>query len=99
MRHAVVQTEAASPSSLRCLRCGAAVEPTRHTRTTWIVGYYRLHGGRTAEATLLRGDDEAPLVYRRLVEPADVVACARCFPEPDVRRLWDSFGDLALAGR
>lgn len=99
MRHAVAQTEAASPSPLRCARCGVAVEPTRHTRTTYVVGYYRLHGGRTTEATLVRGDDEAPLVYRRLVEPADVVSCARCFREPEVRRVWETFGDVPLEGR
>lgn len=57
------------------------------------MGYYRLHGGRTVETTLRRRDDEAPLTYRRLVEPTETVCCPACFATPDVRRLWDAYGD------
>ena len=99
MRHAVAREETAPATSLRCMRCGAAVEATRHTRATYTVGYYALHGGRTVEATLMRRDDEAPLVYRRLVEPVNVVACPACFADPAVRRVWDSFGDVPLEDR
>jgi hypothetical protein len=69
------------------------VAGTVHTRSGYIVGHYVLHTGRTVEATLRRREDEAPLVYRRLVEPTTIVACAACFGQPDVRRLWLAFGD------
>jgi hypothetical protein len=82
---------------LRCSRCGAAVEPTRHTRTAYAVGYYLLHTGRTVEASLVRRDDEAPIVYRRLLEAIDVVSCPACFAEPGMRRVWESFGDEGMA--
>ena len=83
----------AETASLRCTRCGAAVEGTQHTRTGYTVGHYVLHTGRTGEATFRRRDDEAPIVYRRLLEPVQVVSCPACFGRPDVRRLWLSFGD------
>jgi hypothetical protein len=78
---------------LRCSRCGAAVEGTRHTRTGFTVGHYVLHTGPTGEATVRRRDDEAPLTYRRLLGTVEVVSCAACFARPEVRRLWLSFGD------
>lgn len=84
-----------APSALRCTRCGAEVAGTRHTRNGYIVGYYLLHGGRTAEATYRRRDDEAPIAYRRLVEPLEVVSCAACLHAPEVERRWQSFGDEA----
>src|SRR3954451_6524517 len=77
----------------RCFRCGAAVAGTLHTRSGYIVGHYALHTGRTVEATLRRGEHEAPLVYRRLIEPVTIVACPACYPLPAVRRLWATFGE------
>src|SRR5262245_30369731 len=84
---------AAGASLGRCARCGAAVTGTRHTRGGYTVGHYALHTGRTVEATLRRGEDEAPIVYRRLVEPVLVVACASCFASPEVQALWERYGD------
>ena len=40
-----------------------------------------------------RGEDEAPLVYRRLVEPVEVVSCPACLDAPEMRRLWAAFGE------
>jgi hypothetical protein len=80
-------------AGLRCTRCGAAVEGTRHTRTGYTVGHYVLHTGRTGEATFRRRDDEAPIAYRRLLDSVLVVSCPACFGRTDVRRLWQSFGD------
>jgi hypothetical protein len=77
----------------RCFRCGAAVSGTRHTRSGYIVGHYALHTGRTVEATLRRREDEAPLVYRRLVEPVEILACPACHALPEVQALWLAFGD------
>ena len=85
--------DASVPSGLRCLRCGAVVEGTQHTRTGYVVGYYVLHTGRTEEATVRRRDDEAPIAYRRVFEPVDMVSCSRCMAEPEIRRLWLAFGD------
>ena len=85
--------ESSSAPAARCTKCGAAVTGTRHTRTTYTVGHYSLHTGRTVEATVRRGEDEAPAVYRRLVEPVEVVSCPTCFTAPEVRRLWLTFGD------
>ena len=87
------QASAAESGGLRCSRCGAAVSGTRHTRTGYAVGYYVLHTGPTGEASFRRRDDEAPITYRRLLEPVEVVSCAVCFTRPDVRRLWLTFGD------
>ena len=84
---------AAAMPATRCTRCGAAVEGTRHTRSGYKVGHYVMHTGRTAEATFRRREDEAPLVYRRLVEPVEVVSCPTCFLLPDVQHLWRTFGD------
>ena len=83
----------AEGGGLHCTRCGALVEETRHTRTGYTVGHYVLHTGRTGEASVRRGDDEAPLTYRRLLETVEVVSCPACFDRPDVRRLWLAFGD------
>ncbi len=78
---------------LRCSRCGGVVQGTRHTRTGYTVGHYVLHTGRTSEATVRRRDDEAPVTYRRLLDPLEVVSCPTCFARPDVQRLWLAFGD------
>jgi hypothetical protein len=85
-------TGSAAPA-LRCTRCGAEVEGTRHTRTGYQVGCYVLHSGRTEEATVRRRDDEAPISYRRLLEPVEIVSCPTCYGRPEVRRLWLAFGD------
>ena len=84
--------DSSGPLDLRCGRCGATVDGTRHTRTGYVVGYYLLRTGRTEEASVRRRDDEAPITYRRVLEPVDVVSCPRCFDEPEVRRLWLRFG-------
>jgi len=54
------------------------VQGTRHTRTGYTVGHYVLHTGRTGEATVRRRDDEAPVTYRRLLDPLEVVSCPTC---------------------
>jgi hypothetical protein len=87
------ETGPGESGGLRCTRCGAAVEGTRHTRSGYTVGHYVLHTGRTGEATVRRRDDEAPVTYRRLLEPVAVVSCPACFRRPEVRRLWLAFGD------
>ena len=87
------QVGPAEGGGLRCTRCGAAVEGTRHTRTGYTVGHYVLHTGRTGEASVRRRDDEAPVTYRRLLETVQVVSCPACFDCADVRRLWLAFGD------
>ena len=74
---------------LRCSRCGGVVQGTRHTRTGYTVGHYVLHTGRTVASP----DDEAPVTYRRLLDPLEVVSCPTCFARPDVQRLWLAFGD------
>ena len=86
-------TEAEQTPTLRCSRCGGAVEGTHHTRTGYTVGYYLLHTGRTEEATFRQRDDEAPRTYRRLLEPVDVIACPGCAVRPEMRRLWLAFGE------
>jgi hypothetical protein len=87
------QVGPAEGGGLRCTRCGAAVEGTRHTRTGYTVGYYVLHTGRTGEGSMRRRDDEAPVIYRRLLETTEVVSCPGCFARSEVRRLWLAFGD------
>ncbi len=77
---------------LRCARCGAVVEGTRHTRTGYTVGHYALHTGPTAESTIHYGMDET-LTCRRLVRAVEVVCCPACFATPAAQRLWETFGD------
>jgi hypothetical protein len=93
MASAVGQREPAAAPALRCKRCGADVQGTCHTRTGYEVGYYVLHTGPTEQAAVRRRDDESPLPYRRLLEVVEVVSCPRCFALPEIRRLWDAFGD------
>ena len=93
MASAVRQREPAAVPGVRCKNCGADVEGTRHLRSGYEVGYYVLHTGPTEDATVRRRDDEAPITYRRLVEGVEVVSCARCFALPEMRRLWESFGE------
>ena len=93
MPHAVEPAETEVGPMLRCTRCGAAVDGTRHTRSGYTVGYYVLHTGRTGEASVRRRDDEAPVTYRRLLETFEVVCCPVCFAHPEMRRLWSAFGD------
>jgi hypothetical protein len=83
----------AETGGLRCTRCGAAVEGTRHTRNGYTVGHYVLHTGPTGEASVRRREDEAPITYRRLLETVEVVSCPACFVRPEIRRLWLNFGD------
>jgi len=90
--HPVGQKEVVAPAQ-RCARCGATVGGTRHTRADWVVGHFVLYTGRTVETTVRRREDEAPITYRRLVEPQVVVSCARCFAVPEIQRLWLAFGD------
>ena len=79
--------------ALRCTRCGAGVEGTRHTRTGYAVGHYLLHTGPTEDATIRHGIDEPAVTYRRLLRVVVVVSCPACFAAPDTRRLWLAFGD------
>ncbi|HJQ84738.1 MAG TPA: hypothetical protein VKA21_11705 [Candidatus Binatia bacterium] len=91
------QAVSAESGGVRCTRCGAAVVGTCHTRMGYTVGHYVLHTGTTEDATVRRRDDEAPITYRRLVEPVEVVTCPTCFARPDVRLLWSRFGDAERA--
>jgi hypothetical protein len=91
------QPRPAEGGDVRCTRCGAAVEGTRHTRSGWIVGHYVLHTGSTEEATVRRRDDETPIVYRRLVDPVEIVSCPACYVSPEMRRLWLRFGEQEKA--
>jgi len=84
---------AGSEAAPRCVRCGIGVGGTVHTRTSYTVGHYRLHGGRTVEGTIRRREDEAPLVYRRLVEAIEVVSCPACLAAAEVQALWTTFGE------
>jgi len=88
-----VASKEVGATGLRCARCGAVVEGTRHGRATYTVGYYLLHTGKTVDATFVGRDGETPVAYRRLLEGVDVVSCPRCFAEPAVRRQWAAFGD------
>jgi hypothetical protein len=83
---------AATDPSEHCVRCGAVVEGTRHTRTDVMVGHYRLHGGPTETATVAL-DDGATLVYRRLLRPVVTVACLRCWPLAEIQDLWETWGE------
>jgi hypothetical protein len=79
--------------ALRCARCGTAVAATCHTRTGYVVGYYLLHGGPTEEATLRRRAEEAVTAYRRLLDVVETVTCPACYRRPEMRRLWEAFGE------
>jgi hypothetical protein len=90
MPQAVARAAADPPE--HCTRCGVVVEATRHTRTDVTVGYYRLCGGPTETATVAL-DDDATLVYRRLVRPVVTVACPSCWPLAEMQTLWETWGE------
>ena len=72
---------------LRCHHCGREVTETMHTRSTYRVDYYALHTGDVEPMTLARPDDTAPLVtFLKLLRPVEVVTCADCYRQPEIRK-------------
>jgi hypothetical protein len=70
---------------LRCTHCGRPVRGTQHTRTTYRVDYYALHGGH-GEACALVGDfAHHDTTFIRLLDHYEVISCAECYPLPTVR--------------
>lgn len=72
-------SERAAGSALRCTHCGRPVRETQHTRGSYAVDYYTVHGGH-GELCSLTGDDGQHLVtFVKLVDHFDVVSCADCY--------------------
>jgi hypothetical protein len=71
-------------AALRCDHCGRAVCGTRHTRTTYEVDYFRLHGGR-GERCWVTGDDGRSAAYIRLLDQFDLITCVQCYRRSEVQ--------------
>jgi hypothetical protein len=56
-----------------------------HTRSSYRVGYYELHGGECEEVTQVRADEEGGTVtFLRLLEPRSYYTCVECYRLPAV---------------
>lgn len=69
----------------RCHFCGRAVRPTQHTRTTYAVDYYALHGGRGERCELVGDYGHRAATYIRLLDHYEVITCAQCYAQPRVQ--------------
>jgi hypothetical protein len=70
----------------RCHHCGNPVRETRHTRTSYRVGYYEIYGGDVEPVTMMRsGDEGETITILRLTRPAVWLTCADCYRDPEVR--------------
>ena len=76
---------ATAPSvTRRCHHCAREVDETKHTRTSYRVGYYEVHGGEVEAVTKRRSDDDADLVtILRLIRPSEAYTCAECYRLPE----------------
>jgi hypothetical protein len=64
----------------RCHRCGREVEETKHTRSSYRVGYFELLCGEVEEVVRVRPDEEGgTFTFLRLIEPRMFYTCADCY--------------------
>ncbi|MBI2986010.1 MAG: hypothetical protein HYY45_04500 [Deltaproteobacteria bacterium] len=82
---------------MQCFHCGREVRETTHTQKGYRVDYYLLHTGRTEWAFLKDPkEDGATLHYLKLQDPIDIVSCADCYANPQIRqRLEQDFNGSA----
>src|SRR5262245_58895049 len=79
-------SDAPGKGARRCTHCGRAVAETVHTRSSYRVDFYVLYTGSVEPMTLARRDDTlAPVTVLKLLEANEVVTCADCYREPQVR--------------
>jgi hypothetical protein len=57
-----------------------------HRRGDYRVDGFALHTGPTEAAVFRRQDDEAGVVYQRLLTPIVLVTCVDCFADERLRR-------------
>lgn len=63
-----------------CHHCGREIEETKHTRSSYRVGSYELHGGEVEEVTRVQPEEEGgTMTYLRLLEPRVFYTCADCY--------------------
>ena len=72
-------------SGLRCDHCGRAVRETQHTRTSYTVDYYSVHSGTGEVCSFVGEDGQRGATYVKLLDRFDVVTCAQCYRQADVR--------------
>lgn len=74
-----------SKTPKRCHHCGREVGETRHTRSSYKVGYYDLHGGDVEMVTKVRPEEEGgTMTILRLVHPTEFYTCGECYGLPAV---------------
>ena len=77
----------ASTAARRCHHCAREVDETKHTRTSYRVGYYSVHGGEVETVTQRRSEDDPESVtFLRLITPSEAYTCAACYRLPDAMR-------------
>ena len=70
---------------LHCEHCGRAVRETQHTRTSYTVDYYSVHGGHGEVCWLIGEDGQRSSTYVKLLDRFDVISCAQCYQQAAVR--------------
>ncbi len=74
------------PHGRRCHHCGRPVCGTTHTRTSYHVDHYAIHGGGTEPAVIIDPEDGVETMILRLVHPMDYFTCSDCYAKEAVRR-------------
>lgn len=84
----------ASNTPRRCHHCGREVDETKHTRFSYRVDYYEVHGGAVEAVAMRRSEDdpEATTVFR-LIAPTEAYTCVGCY------RLKEALDERALLYR
>jgi hypothetical protein len=71
--------------SLHCDHCGRAVRETQHTRTSYTVDYYSVHGGHGEVCSLLGDAGQRASTYVKLLDRLDVISCVQCYRQESVQ--------------
>ena len=68
----------------RCHHCGREVDETKHTRTSYRVDYYEVHGGEVEPVAMRKSEDadEVVIVFR-LIAPTEAYTCVDCYRLPE----------------
>jgi len=84
----------ASNTQRRCHHCAREVEETKHTRSSYRVDYYEVHGGEVESVAMRKYEDDPEVVtVFRLIAPSEAYTCVGCY------RLKEALDERALLYR
>jgi hypothetical protein len=74
---------------LHCDHCGRPVRETQHTRSSYAVDYYSVHGGHGEVCSFVGEDGQRGATYLKLLDPRRVTSCVQCYGEASVQAARD----------